>query len=112
MASFIVFMISKLLGYSLAITSKQFWNCLLAGFLFLAYGNGVFVWALKWVDSGFASLLAALQPLIILLMMRIIQRKKLQWKSMIGVAMGFTGMLLLVSQSEIIAKEGMHLMKV
>lgn len=106
-ASIIIFIIAKSLGYSLAITRKQLLNCVLAGFLFLAYGNGVFVWALKWVDSGFASLLAALQPLIILLMMRIIQRKKLQWKSMVGVALGFVGMYLLVSQNDIIAKEGM-----
>lgn len=108
-ASILVFSISKMLGYSLAITRKQLLNCILAGFLFLAYGNGVFVWALKWVDTGFASLLAALQPLIILLMMRIIQRKKLQWKSMVGVTLGFIGMYLLVSQNDIIAQEGMVL---
>ncbi len=106
-ASVIIFAISKGLGYSLAITRKQLVNCILAGFLFLAYGNGVFVWALKWVDSGFASLLAALQPLIILLMMRIIQRKKLQWKSLVGVTLGLIGMYVLVSQNNIIAKEGM-----
>lgn len=108
-ASLLVFAISKVLGYSLAITKKQLLNCILAGFLFLAYGNGVFVWALKWVDTGFASLLAALQPLIILLMMRVTQRKKLQWKSMVGVTLGFVGMYLLLSQNDIIAKEGMVL---
>ncbi|KQC33575.1 multidrug transporter [Nonlabens sp. YIK11] len=106
-ASIIIFIIARSLKYSLAITKKQLLNCILAGFLFLAYGNGVFVWALKWVDSGFASLLAALQPLIILLMMRIIQRKKLQWKSMVGVTLGIIGMYFLVSQNDIIAKDGM-----
>ncbi len=106
-ASALVFSIARLLRHSLAITKKQLLNCTLAGFLFLAYGNGVFVWALKWVDTGFASLLASLQPLIILLMMRIIQRKKLQWKSLVGVTLGFVGMYLLVSQNDIIAQEGM-----
>ncbi len=108
-AGTIIFAMARLLRLSLAITTKQLLNCVLAGFLFLAYGNGVFVWALKWVDTGFASLLASLQPLIILIMMRLIQRKKLQWKSMIGVVLGFVGMYLLVSQNDIIAKEGMVL---
>jgi hypothetical protein len=49
--------ISKLLGYSLAITKKQLLNSARSLDLFLAYGNGMFVWALKWVDTGFASLL-------------------------------------------------------
>jgi drug/metabolite transporter (DMT)-like permease len=106
-ASILAFTISKLLGYSLAISKKQLLNCTLAGFLFLAYGNGMFVWALKWVDTGFASLLAALQPLVILLLMRLLQRKALQWKSMVGVSLGLIGMYLLISQNEIIAKEGM-----
>lgn len=106
-ASLLIFVISKSLGYSLAISRKQFLNCILAGFLFLAYGNGMFVWALKWVDTGFASLLAALQPLVILLLMRLLQRKALQWKSMIGVVLGLIGMYLLISQNEIINKEGM-----
>ncbi len=106
-ASILVFAISKFLGYSLAITRKQLLNCVLAGFLFLAYGNGMFVWALKWVDTGFASLLAALQPLVILLLMRILQRKHLQWKSMVGVGLGLIGMYLLISQNEIVSKEGM-----
>jgi drug/metabolite transporter (DMT)-like permease len=108
-ASLLVFIIARSFGYSLAITKKQLLNCILAGFLFLAYGNGVFVWALKWVDTGFASLLASLQPLIILLLMRVIQRRKLQWKSMVGVSLGIIGMYVLVSQKEIIAQEGMVL---
>ena len=106
-ASLLIFAIAKTMGYSLAITRKQLLNCVLAGFLFLAYGNGVFVWALKWVDTGFASLLASLQPLIILLMMRIIQRRKLQWKSLVGVTLGIVGMYVLISQDELMARDGM-----
>lgn len=97
-ASAIVFIIAIASGKSLKITKKQFLNTVLAGFLFLAYGNGVFVWALKYVDSGFASLLASLQPLVLLLMMRFVQRKSLKIKSIIGVALGLFGMYLLVSQ--------------
>ncbi|WP_194852505.1 EamA family transporter [Nonlabens antarcticus] len=106
-AGILIFTIAKFLKFDLAITRKQFLNCILAGFLFLAYGNGMFVWALKWVDTGFASLLAAMQPLIILLMMRAIHGKALQWKSMVGVGLGLIGMYFLIGQNSIIEKPGM-----
>lgn len=105
-AGTIIFIIAKSLGYQLRITRKQLFNSILVGFLFLTYGNGVFVWALKYVDTGFAALLAALQPLFILLLMRLVQRKALQLKSIIGVLLGLLGMYILVSQNEITAKEG------
>ena len=50
-AGLIIFTIARSIGISLKISKKEFLNCLLAGFLFLGYGNGVFVWALKYVDS-------------------------------------------------------------
>jgi drug/metabolite transporter (DMT)-like permease len=84
-AGLLIMIISKVLNFKLAITKKQFLNSLIAGFLFLVYGNGVFVWALKYVDSGFAALLASTQPLFVLLLMRLIDRKSMQKKSMIGV---------------------------
>ncbi|MEN8817488.1 MAG: EamA family transporter [Nonlabens sp.] len=105
-AGAIIFIIAKSLGYSLRITRKQLFNSALAGFLFLTYGNGVFVWALKYVDTGFAALLAALQPLFILLLMRLVQRKSLQIKSIIGVLLGLVGMYILVSQNEITTQKG------
>ncbi len=105
-AGCLIFILAAITGRSLKITRRQFLNSVLAGFLFLAYGNGVFVWALNYVNSGFAALLAALQPLSILLMMRIAQRKALKPKSMIGVGLGLFGMYLLVSQREIALQEG------
>ncbi|WP_213523098.1 EamA family transporter [Nonlabens sp.] len=105
-AGTLIFIIAKTFGFSLRITKKQLGNSVLAGFLFLAYGNGVFVWALKYVDTSFAALLAALQPLFILVLMRTVQRKSLQPKSVIGVLLGLSGMCILVSQNEITTKEG------
>lgn len=105
-AGTLIFIIARSLGYSLRITKKQLGNSVLAGFLFLAYGNGVFVWALKYVDTSFAALLAALQPLFILLLMRTVQRKALQPKSIVGVLLGLSGMYILVSQNDITTKEG------
>jgi drug/metabolite transporter (DMT)-like permease len=105
-AGIIIFSISKALKLNLAISKHQFLNCIVAGFLFLVYGNGVFVWALKYVDSGFAALEASTQPLFVLLLMRLMDGKKMQKKSIIGVALGIFGMYLLVSQKSLITQEG------
>ncbi|MFT6755714.1 MAG: drug/metabolite transporter (DMT)-like permease, partial [Urechidicola sp.] len=80
-----------------------------AGFMFLVYGNGVFIWALKYVDSGFAALIASTQPLFVLLLLRLMDNKKMQRKSLIGITLGILGMYLLVSQKEFASNESMIL---
>ena len=105
-AGILIFIIAKILKLPLAITKKQLLNCVIAGFLFLVYGNGVFVWALKYVDSGFAALEASTQPLIIILLMRVLHGKKIQPMSIIGVALGVLGIYLLVSQQDLSSQEG------
>jgi drug/metabolite transporter (DMT)-like permease len=104
-ASLLIFGIAKALKYKLKITKKQLLNSSFVGFLFLVYGNGVFVWALKYVDSGFGALLASTQPLFVLLLMRLMDNKKMKPKSLIGVGLGIIGMYLLVSQQELVADE-------
>lgn len=105
-AGLLIFLLARILGISIKITKKQLLNTILAGFLFLTFGNGVVVWALKYVDSGFAALEISAQPLVILLMMRLLEGKKIQTMSVIGVLLGFVGIYLLVSQQEIMSKEG------
>lgn len=108
-ASMIIFGIAKALKLDLRITKKKFMNSIFVGFLFLVYGNGVFVWSLKYVDSGFAALLASTQPLFVLLLMRLIENKKVKPKSLIGVALGIIGMYLLVSQKQFNSNDDMLL---
>ncbi|SHK18604.1 EamA family transporter [Maribacter aquivivus] len=105
-AGSLIFIISKILGFSLKITKQQFKNTILAGFLFLTFGNGVVVWALKFVDSSFAALEVSAQPLVVLIMMRLFQGKKIQPMSIVGVVLGITGIFLLVGQKDIIAQDG------
>lgn len=105
-AGILIFIICKILGKSLVITKKQLLNTIIAGFLFLTFGNGVVVWALKYVDSGFAALEISAQPLIVLLLMLLLQGKKIQPMSIVGVVLGIVGIYLLVSQNALIAKEG------
>tara|TARA_R110001632_G_scaffold158479_2_gene276538 strand:+ start:30 stop:959 length:930 start_codon:yes stop_codon:yes gene_type:complete len=104
-AGVLIFVISKLSGISIAISRKQLLNATFVGFLFLTFGNGVVVWALKYIDSGFAALEISAQPLVVLLMMRILQGKKIQPMSVIGVVLGVIGIYLLVSQKEVLQME-------
>lgn len=104
-AGILIFIIARFMGISLKISTKQFKNTLLAGMFFLVIGNGLMVWALKFVDSGFAALIISAQPLVILLMMRVLQGKKIKTMSMVGVVVGMLGIYLLVSQNQFIAKE-------
>lgn len=100
-AGCIMLTLAKLFGKSISISKRQLNNSVIAGFLFLAIGNGVVVWALTYVDTGFAALLIASQPLIVLLLLRIIEKKPVKKLSWIGVAIGLLGMTLLVSQQQI-----------
>ncbi len=104
-AGILIFGIAKLSGRSIKISKKQFLNTILLGFLFLSFGNGVVVWALKFVDSNFAALEISAQPLVILLMMWILQGKKIQPMSLLGVFLGMVGIYLLVSQKNILEQE-------
>ena len=104
-SSIFIFIIAKVLKVSIAITKRQLKNAIIAGFLFLTFGNGVVVWALKYVDSGFAALEISAQPLVVLILMWLLQGKKISIMSYIGVVLGFIGIYLLVSQKELISQE-------
>lgn len=104
-AGLLIFLIAKLSGISIRITKIQLINSAVAGFLFLTFGNGIVVWALKYVDSGFAALEISAQPLLVLILMRILQGKKIQTMSVVGVILGVIGIYLLVGQKEILNRE-------
>lgn len=105
-AGVLIFIIAKVMGKPLAITKRQLINTAIAGFLFLTFGNGIVVWALKYVDSGFAALEISAQPLVVLILMRVFQGKKIKAMSVLGVILGIIGIYLLVSQNEVVSKEG------
>lgn len=104
-AGLLIFLIAKLLGFSLYITKKQLVNCAIVGFLFLTFGNGVVVWALRYVDSGFAALEISAQPLVVLMLMLIFEGKRLRAKSIIGVVLGMIGIYILISQESLLEQE-------
>jgi drug/metabolite transporter (DMT)-like permease len=73
----------------------QFKNTTLAGFLFLTAGNGCVVFALKYIDSGFAALLISSQPLILLIRLKILQKQNIKLRSIMGAFLGILGIVLL-----------------
>ena len=105
-AGTLILLIALFLGLKLSVTKKQLFNAIIAGFLFLSFGNGVIVWALKYVDSGFAALESSAQPLVVLLLMRFFEGKKIKTMSVFGVILGMVGIFLLVGQKELISQEG------
>ncbi|MEE9374683.1 MAG: EamA family transporter [Saprospiraceae bacterium] len=82
---------------------KKVKNSVIAGVLMLGIGSGVTSWVLQYLDTGFTSLLISAEPLVVVFMMWISDKKKPSNQVFIGVAMGIIGVCLLVSQNEIVA---------
>lgn len=100
-ASLLMFLIVRITKKSLRVNLVQLKNTAIAGFLFLAIGNGVVVWALSYVDSGLTALTIASQPLVVLLLLWILEKRKIKLFSWVGVFVGLLGMYLLISQNQI-----------
>ncbi len=105
LGAILVFIIARLMGLSLKITKKQFLNSAIAGFLFLAFGNGMFVWALKYIDSGFGSLISSLNPLFVVIILAVVHKRKMQPLTIVGITLGLIGMYLLISQEGLSLEE-------
>jgi drug/metabolite transporter (DMT)-like permease len=103
LASVLLFALAGVLKKYQTVTKKQIKNALFAGFLFIGCGTGGVAWALQFVDSGFTALVISGQPLIIVLMMWAIDKKRPALQSFGGIFLGMFGMYLLVSQNGIIA---------
>lgn len=104
-ASALVFVIIWLFFDFDGLSRLQIKNAVIAGILFLALGNGGMSFALQYIDSGYSALLTSGQPLILLFMLWMIDKKPLPFKAWIGVFLGIIGMFLLVSQRELITTD-------
>lgn len=77
-------------------TQAHWKSAFVVGTALLLGGNGLVVIAERTVDSGIASLLVATVPLWMVLMSRFVLRETVSWREGIGVAVGFSGVALLV----------------
>ena len=102
------FLTAGLLLFGVAALRKIPWPSLVhwknsawAGFMFMALGTGLVVWAEQWVDSGMAALLVSFEPLVVVVLLWIMRGQNPQLNSLLGVALGVLGMFLLVGQPQI-----------
>ena len=87
---------SKLKGNAFADNKKDIAKISIVGLLMLLGGNGLVVFAEQWVHSGIASLLVATVPLFIAIIeIFILRDKKMDYKGLIGLALGFGGVVYL-----------------
>ncbi|MCC7464159.1 MAG: EamA family transporter [Gammaproteobacteria bacterium] len=71
----------------------------LCGVLLVSGGNGLVVWAQQGVPSGIAALVIAATPVVVLVLQRaFFGHRSPEWRTLLGVGIGLTGVLLIVSQ--------------
>lgn len=87
----------------LKITRKQLLNCAFAGLFLFTLGNGAVAWALQHIDSGITALFISFEPLIVAVMLWKWKAQKPVKESWIGIALGITGMALLVGQPNFVS---------
>lgn len=80
-------------------TLNQWVNAAFLGFLFMSIGTGAVAWAVQYVDTGIAALIISAEPLVILLTVWLLFGQRPSGRSILGVALGIAGIVLLVSQS-------------
>jgi drug/metabolite transporter (DMT)-like permease len=81
----------------------------IVGLIMLTGGNGGVVWSEQYVASGIAALLVASSPLWMILVDIIRphkQRRRPAWTTIVGVMIGFVGILLLVGPSQLTGLKG------
>lgn len=101
-ASLITFAVLFLSGSYQTPSLQQVTNALFTGVLFLGFGTGGVAWALQYLDTGFIALFIALEPLVVLFMMWVLNQQRPPLQSFLGILLGMLGVYLLVSQNEIV----------
>ena len=77
-------------------------NAIIAGTLFMGLGATGAILALNYLDTGLTALIIAGEPLIILLMLWLVDRKQPPRQAFLGVFLGIIGMYLLVTQDDLV----------
>src|SRR5512140_1339091 len=82
-------------------TARQWRSAIIVGLLLLLGGNGMVSWAEQHVASGVAALIVASIPLWVALIDALRPHGiKPDWKIVLGLLIGFGGIVLLVTESE------------
>ncbi|SHJ67952.1 Permease of the drug/metabolite transporter (DMT) superfamily [Geosporobacter subterraneus DSM 17957] len=96
-AGLLVLLFAKIKGMDFPVYFEEYKKIAVVGLLLLLGGNGLVVWAEKWVHSAMASLMVATVPLFMaLLETAALKRNSLSLKGWLGLLTGFSGVALLV----------------
>jgi drug/metabolite transporter (DMT)-like permease len=74
---------------------KNFWNQMILASLMLIIANGMTTGAEKHLTSSLASLISSTSPLLVFILSLFFKLQKFSFRGMIGVIMGFCGILLI-----------------
>ncbi len=102
-AGLLLVVFTRLVGWQKT-TPRQWLHAYILGVLFMTLGVGGTVWAQQFVDSGTTSLLVGMTPLMVLLVMWVVNRKRPRTRAFVGVFISLGGMALLVNQAGIISE--------
>ena len=98
LAGGILYLIARRVERSTARPDARQWAfALLTGTLLLSIGNGGVTWAEQSVPTGVAALVIASIPLWIVVLDRLFFGARLTWRAVLGVAVGFAGIAVLVN---------------
>lgn len=90
-------------------TLLEWCNLALIALLMFVLTYGALFWAEQFVPSGIASVLEATLPIItIAIEVFLLRKQPFRWKMLIGVALGFGGVLLLMMQKGLTSAPGAH----
>lgn len=96
-AGSILFVWSSFRSNNVRPSLSQWGRAFIIGGLLLLCGNGGVTWAEKYIPSGLAALLVAIEPLFIVLLNWMVTRQRPSVKVLLGVLVGLAGVGLLVS---------------
>ncbi len=81
-------------------------NATLMGFLFLGLGTGGVVWSEQYIETGLVALMVAFQPLLIVMLLWMLRGQRPGLSTLLGVALGILGMVVLVGQAGFVTDQG------
>lgn len=87
--------LKRKINHSLKNISRQ---CFI-GFLLITVGNGLVTWAEKYIPSGVAALVCSTMPIGTVVINITKGNESFQWKTFIGMALGFLGVFLVFYES-------------
>lgn len=104
----ILFFWQRAAGYEMP-TRRQWISTAVIGNLLLLGGNGLVSWAEQFIPSGIAALLIGSVPLFLVIAEALRPHGvKPNWQSIVGLAIGFVGIYVLINPSEAVAGEGLN----